>query len=322
MPKISAIMALYNTPYDYLKTTVESILNQTSTDFELIVIDDASSMEYKGFFEQFKDTRIKYFKLEQNAGPGHARNEGIKKAKGEYIAIVDSDDVYMPRRFELQSEFFNKNPDISLCGCNFRFSNRKKLSNIVLNDKSIKAFMLFNSPFSNSTMMFRRKEFAQKNLFYVEDINFGEDYALWIYAMISGIKMANLEDFLMIYTRRPGQLSREKQEKQIAILMKLYQKIFNYIGFEATQEELVLHYSIYSESFEKIESSEKISNWFDKIIEHNTEIKMFDEGTLLDRKNQVLEQYDNAKNRLFKIKIGGYNLCLSKKMNIYLQERN
>ena len=115
MSKISVVMALYNTPYDYLSATVESILNQTFKDFEFIIIDDASHVGHFGygeFFEKFNDNRIKYFKLEKNSGPGHARNEGIKKAIGEYVAIVDSDDVYMPQRLELQAKFFDENPKI------------------------------------------------------------------------------------------------------------------------------------------------------------------------------------------------------------------
>lgn len=321
-PKISAVMALYNTPYNYLQATVESILNQTFADFELIVVDDASTLEYKKFFEKFKDERIKYIKLEKNAGPGNARNVGIKEAKGGFTAITDSDDIYMPERFEIQARFLDNNSDISLIGCTFRFSNRKKLAFVPLGNDDIKTFMLFNSPLNNSTIMFRREEFLNKNLFYTEDINFAEDYELWINAMFSGVKMANLEDFLMIYTRRPGQLSKTKLEKQIAILKKLYKKIFLNVGFEPTQEELDLHYDIYTEKFKQIKNVQQILDWFDKIISCNKELKMFDEEKLIERKEQVVNKYNKIKNRLFKIKIGNCNFCLSKKLMPYVEERD
>lgn len=322
MPKISAVMALYNTPYSYLEITVKSILNQTFKDFELIIVDDASSVDYRGFFEKFSDERIKYLKLEKNAGPGHARNVGIKMAQGQYIAITDSDDVYMPERFEMQAKFLDENPDISLMGCTFRFSNRKRMSFVPIEDKDIRTFMLFNSPLNNSTIMFRREEFAQKNLYYIEDINFAEDYELWINAMFSNVKMANLEDFLMIYTRRPGQLSKAKKEKQIAILKKLYKKMFAHIGLAASVQELDLHYDIYMDKFKKLKSEEQVSAWFDKIIQCNKKLEMFDEESLTNKKNQVLYQYNKYKNRLFKIKIGNHNLCLSKKFTVYIEERD
>lgn len=315
-------MALYNTPYNYLHATVESILNQSLKDFELIIIDDASTIKYKKFFENFNDKRIKYFKLEKNAGPGHARNEGIKKAAGEYVAIVDSDDIYMPKRFELQADFLDKNSDISLLGCTFRFSNKKKLSLMPESNEEIRTFMLFNSPLNNSTIMFRKEVFAQKNLFYSEDINFAEDYELWIKALFSGLKARNLKDFLMIYTRRPGQLSKARKEKQIAILKKIYKKIFSNVGFEASEEDLQLHHNIYLQKFKTVKFPEEISSWFDKIIEHNKKKNFFDEQTLISQKEQALIQYKKIKNRLFKIKIGEYNWCLSKSLKFYIEERD
>ncbi|MFA7658014.1 MAG: glycosyltransferase family A protein [Candidatus Gastranaerophilaceae bacterium] len=322
MPKISAVMALYNTPYKYLKATIESILNQTFADFELIIIDDKSTMEYRGFFEKFNDDRIKYVNLEKNAGPGHARNVGIKMAQGEYIAITDSDDLYMSEKFERQVKFLDENREVSLIGTTFRFSNRKKLSFVPINNDEIRILMLFNSPLNNSTVMFRKEEFARKNLYYIEEINFAEDYELWINAMLAGVRMANLENFLMIYTRRPGQLSKAKKEKQIAILKKLYEKMFLHIGLKTTKEDLDLHYNIYTENFKKIKNPQKISDWFDKIIEHNKKLKMFDEKNLICKKEQKLSIYKKVKNRLFKIKIGGHNLCLSKCLKIYIEERD
>lgn len=321
MSKISAVMALYNTPIEYLQKTVESILNQTFKDFEVIVIDDASTVDYKEFFEQFKDNRIKYFKLDKNAGPGNARNEGIKKASGEYIAIVDSDDIYLPKRFELQSKFFDENPEISLTSTSFRFSNRKKASYIPLKNDEIKVFMLFNSPLCNPSVMFRRKEFAQKNLFYPEGMNFAEDYKLWIKAMFAGVKMANLQDLLMIYTRRKGQLSREKQDSQIKTIKSLYKEILEQMGIEATEKELTLHYNLYSQNFGDVESSDKITNWFDKIIEHNKKLNIFSEEKLIEKKNLTIKQYERVKNRLFKIKIGGFNFCISKNFEMYIEKR-
>lgn len=322
MPKISAVMALYNTPYDYLKITIGSILNQTYDDFELIIIDDASTMEYEEYINEFNDDRIKYFKLEQNSGPGHARNEGIRKAQGEYVAIVDSDDVYMPNRFKLQSEFLDYNPDISLLGATFKYSNNGKVPHVVENDDDIKVFMLFNSPFANPLVMFRRNIFVENNLFYPENINFAEDYELWVDAMFAGLKMANLNDILMIYTRRKNQLSKTRNDAQVLILKSIYKKILLNIGVDASQNELNLHYDIYCEKYDYIKSSEQVSNWFQKIIKANKKVRIFEEKMLFKKQNEVLVSYEKIKNRLFKIKISNYNLCVNKKLKIYIEKRD
>ena len=319
-PNISAVMALYNTPHKLLKKTVKSILNQTFSDFELIVIDDASNLEYKEFFNHFNDDRIKYFRLEHNKGPGYARNEGIKKALGEYVAIVDSDDIYMKNRFEVQKEFLDKHTDISLLSGVFQFSNNKKKSSVMEKDKDIKTFMLFNSALTNAAVMLRTDIFIKKNLFYPEKLTFGEDYSLWLDAMFSGIKMANLNDKLMIYVRRKNQLSKTKMEMQANILKGLYRKIFTHLQLDFSQEEIDLHYNIYAQKCGFM-TSEKISDWFDKIIQHNKNLQIFDEQQLVDKKNQTIENYYKFKTRIFKLKILEYNFCIYKPFKITFEKR-
>lgn len=320
MSKISAVMALYNTEYELLKPTVDSILNQTFADFELIIIDDASQVEYSEFFKNYNDERIKYFKLEKNSGPGHARNEGIKKASGEYVAIVDSDDIYLPQRFEMQAGFLDKNPEISLISCAFKQSNNGKIPPVIEEHEDIKIFMLFNSAFANPAVMFRRKEFIENNLFYPEDKNFGEDYELWINAMFANIKMANLKDVLMIYTRRPGQLSKTKSDKQTEILKELYKKILTRININPTNEELDLHHKIYTQNFDNI-TIEQASKWLDKIIHHDKNFKIYNEQKLINLKDETIQKIEKFKNRLFKIKIGQKNFCISKNFKIYVENR-
>lgn len=320
MPKVSAVMALYNTSYDYLKATVESILNQTFKDFELIIVDDASNIEYKNFFEKFKDERIQYIKLEKNAGPGHARNIGIKSAKGEYIAICDSDDIYLPNRFEVQNEFLDKNTEISLISCAFKQSNNGKISSVKEINEDIKPEMLFNSQLANPAVMFRKNIFLEKNLFYSENINFGEDYELWVNAMFAGIKMANLKDVLMIYTRRKKQLSKTNKNNQTQILKNIYQNIFSHLQMQVSQVEVDLHYNISLENFHSI-TAEEVSFWFDKIIEYNKKINIFNEEKLIKKKNQIFEKINISKNRIFKLKLGSNNLCLYKPFKIILEKR-
>lgn len=321
MPKISAVMALYNTSYDLLDATITSILNQSYKDFELIIIDDDSKIDYTEFLKKFQDSRLKYFKLAQNHGPGYARNEGIKKATGEYIAICDSDDIYLENRFEKQSEFLDKNKEISLLGCNFKLSNSKRKIEVIENNEDIKIFMLFNSPLANPSVMFRREVFIDNNLFYPTDINFAEDYLLWIQAMFKGIKMANLKDVLMIYTRRKNQLSKTKIDEQAKILKTIYSKIFSELKINAQEKDVELHYAINSSKYKEINTEEEIEIWFDKIIEKNLDTKIFDEKKLIARKPLAIEDYKKNKNRFIKIKVGKVNLCLDKKLKFFVEER-
>ena len=100
-PKISVIMPMYNVE-KYIRTSVESVLNQTFGDFELILVDDCSTDRTSEIAKSFKDSRIKVIKTKQNNGmPGPVRNVGLKLACGEYIYFMDSDDAIVPHAFEL-----------------------------------------------------------------------------------------------------------------------------------------------------------------------------------------------------------------------------
>lgn len=302
MPKISAVMALYNTPYNLFEATINSILNQTFSDFELIIVDDKSEIDYSDFLKKFTDSRIKYFKLDENIGPGGARNFGIKKASGDYIAIADSDDIYLEKRFELQADFLEKNPGVSLISGAFGLSNSKRINTLPLSDEEIKVFMLFNSPFANPVVMFRKEVFLNKNLFYPEFLNFAEDYELWINAAFSGIKMANLDDVLMIYTRRANQLSKTKQKNQAEALKDLYKKIFEKLNMPVSKEEIELHYSIETGHYNKTTTIEDIINWFDKVITHNQTSNFLDENLLIEKNNQVIQEFKKSKKTFFGIR--------------------
>lgn len=319
MPKISAIMGLYNTDFEFLKPTVESVLQQSFKDFELIIIDDASTIEYKQFFKSFNDKRIKYHKLEKNSGVGIARNEGIKIAKGKYIAILDSDDIYLPNRFEAQAEFLDKNPEISIVSCALKYSNTGKIPPVVEHDEDIKIAMLFNSVFAGPAVMFRKDVFLEKNLLY-SDIRFAEDYELWIRAMFAGIKMANLKDVLMIYTRRKNQMSKAKKEFQLAYIKGFYKKIFGYLNMPFSLSELDLHYNIYERNIPASDIM-LVSDWFDKIIEYNKTVQLFNGEKLIEFKNKTIEDIRRMNDRIFRIKIGNSNFCIYKPFVFAIEKR-
>lgn len=107
---VSIITPIYNCE-QFLQETIQSVLNQTYTNWELILIDDCSTDNSLSIAETAaqRDSRIRVIKLDQNSGPAVARNIGIKKAKGKYIAFLDSDDMWFPNKLEKQLSFMEKN---------------------------------------------------------------------------------------------------------------------------------------------------------------------------------------------------------------------
>ena len=120
MAKVSVVMPVYNTPDEVLKEAVESILNQTYKDFELLVINNGSYSDIKTVIDKYSDSRIKYYEIKENRGVAAARNLGIEKMSGEYYAVMDSDDIASPDRLEKQVQIFEAEPDVLLCASWFK----------------------------------------------------------------------------------------------------------------------------------------------------------------------------------------------------------
>lgn len=217
MPKLSVILTCYNSKKEYLDECIESILNQTFKDFELLVIDDCSTVPIKDLISEYleKDKRIKYFKTPKNGGPASARNFGIKKAVGEYLSIMDHDDIADLKKFEKQVLFLDEHPDIGVLGGAFkRFPNEKEF-HLLIEDKDITLSMLLNqNEFCHSCVMIRKSLLDTLGITYQTDKVPAEDYALFL-DLIGKTKFHNLSDILIYYRSHETNLSKLNVEKVI-----------------------------------------------------------------------------------------------------------
>lgn len=125
-PMVSIILPTYNRAH-ILRKSIDSVLAQTYTDFELIIIDDCSTDNTKVLIDEYKDERIKYFYSEQNLGAASARNLGASKASAPYLAFQDSDTVWYPNKLELQLEYFKNHPDVSLVFHSYFLEGTKRI---------------------------------------------------------------------------------------------------------------------------------------------------------------------------------------------------
>lgn len=121
MDLISALLPVYNST-DWLKKSIDSILNQTHSNIQLVIIDDGSTVDVKQLVNSFNDARIEYYRKE-HSGLADSLNFGISKCKSEYIARIDADDFCVPERFEKQLKFMKENPGFGICGSNFKVIN-------------------------------------------------------------------------------------------------------------------------------------------------------------------------------------------------------
>lgn len=181
-PKVSVLMTCYNAA-STIEESVRSILAQTFVDFELVVVDDLSSDDSISLIEKIGDPRIKIKKLEMRHRRTKALNQGFKICRGEYIAVLDADDIAHPTRLAKQVNLLDENPKIVAVGT--WFSNINENGDLISRSEfkttsyAIRKSLAFNNILVHSSMMYRRST-AQSLGGYLEDFEYAQDFALWI----------------------------------------------------------------------------------------------------------------------------------------------
>lgn len=218
MAIISVIMSTYNEPAEWLKASIESVLNQSFTDFEFIIVNDNPTRnELKTILHAYriKDDRIIIVENNRNLGPAGAKNKAIEIASGKYIAVMDADDISLPQRLQLQCEFLEKYTQIFLVGSavkiidqNGRF--RAKVVKHTRHEQIRKSLLTGKLAFYHPSIMFRNEEFK-----YREKFDATLDLDLYLILLSANRKFANLKDVLLHYRMSNQSISGAKRRKQI-----------------------------------------------------------------------------------------------------------
>lgn len=219
-PKISVVMPVYNTKAEYLKEAVNSILNQTLADFELLIINDASTKnETLDILNSIRDSRVKIFTFESNQERVKARNFGLEHARGEYIAFMDDDDVSYSSRLEEEFNYLNAHPEVDCLGtwCDIIGEDRESFGQYVhlKGSQQIELYLMFKACyFPTSTVLIRRNKLEQFNIRFRDECLLSEDYDFWL-QMIGKLKFDTLEEILGAYRFHFGNTTHGKLSIQV-----------------------------------------------------------------------------------------------------------
>lgn len=283
-PLVSCVMSTYER-YDYLQESVDSILNQTYRNFELIVV-----LEYcknqtiiEKMLKKLNDSRIKIIKNTERVGFAESLNIGIKAAKGKYIARMDDDDISHPTRFERQVEFLENHKDVGICGTSGDFFGKYQGNIPVKTDpETLKVTTLFKTPFIHPTVMMRKDMIKHYNLYYDKNY-FTEDYELWSRA-VNCFKISNIDCSLLDYrcsdtNSTAGQNEIKIHDSHKAIMKNQLKKYLNLdltnneietiqlrkdiITNSANQKEIIC---LRKEVLKKIINANNITNYYDKKV--------------------------------------------------------
>lgn len=245
--KVSFIMPIYNAE-KYVQQAIESVLNQTYKNFELILVDDISTDSTMECLKKYKDERIRILHNDKNAGIAYSRNRGMDAATGEYIALMDDDDISMPERLEKQVMFLEEHPEIDFVGGKYQLIDKN--GNILYEEKKayknplyIKALFLFQNIYSNGEMMFRKDTIDRNQIRYAENQYGMEDFKFWIECSKIG-KFSTIDEVFLQHrvheqsetVRNKMNMLRERERHRMEL--QRYSMILS--GFSISEEELVI----------------------------------------------------------------------------------
>lgn len=229
-PLISVIMPVYNSEA-YIKESLESILNQTVSDFEFLIIDDASTDKTLDYIKSYNDSRIHLIEKPMNTGYTNSLNLGFKLAKGKYVARMDGDDISLPGRFAKQVAFLEENPEVVACGSFCYRIGENRILCTPEKHETIKLALLRENVLVHPSVMMRNDALEKLTIVYDVTKEPAEDYDLWVRLLPIG-KLHNLQEVLLNYRVHNNQVTKKRSEQQINSASSTKLHLLGYLNVE------------------------------------------------------------------------------------------
>ena len=270
IPLISVVMPVYNVQA-FVGQAVESILRQTFAQFELLIIDDCSTDGTVDIVEKFKDERIVVIKKSQNTGLVASLNIGLEKARGEFIARMDGDDISDALRLEKQLAYLHQHPDIDICGTAYRLIGSEGEVYFPATHDEIKFYMLDFCPMGHPTVIMRKSFITRHQLKYDEAFTGAEDYELWTRCIWLG-KIANMTDILLSYREHAHQASKIIKPLQIENSEICRVNMLRCLWENASLTDCYTREFLFQDvTLNNMEELNAIVQWMDNIVKKNKE---------------------------------------------------
>lgn len=268
--KVTVLLSVYNGE-DYIKNAIISVLEQTYTDFDLLLMDDGSTDKSAEIIHSFEDDRIKYIKNEQNMGLTKTLNKGLNLIEGEYIIRMDSDDICYPERFEKQIKYMDENKHLVVSGSNvrqFSATGWDYKTNVNTKPEEIRTELLFNCPLKHPSVIMRNSIIKKENYQYSTEHIATEDFGLWR-KISEKYDLGNLKNVLMDYRIHDQGISvqaNKKRESRDKAHILIYKESFDRLGIAYTDKDLTLFRCFVTHSLEfSEENSKQLSDFLFKI---------------------------------------------------------
>lgn len=227
---VTVVMSAYHEEIKHLRMAVESILKQTYTKFEyIIILDDPNNNELKMVLEEYAelDKRIRFIVNDKNRGLTFCRNKAISCANGDYIAIMDADDIAEPNRLKIETQYLLDHDE---CGIVFgnaiiidEDNNQIRNCNYMIDDRRINKIITFTNLIMNPTSMIRKSVYKQIGGY--REIHYAEDYDFWLRCCSEKVVFHHINEYVLMYRERQDSISHQNAARSFYItdyVKKLY----------------------------------------------------------------------------------------------------
>lgn len=326
-PFISVVMGCYNNE-DTIAESIKSILNQTFSDFEFIIIDDCSKDNTVKIINSFNDSRIVLITNDVNMGLGYSLNLGLNLSRGKYVARMDADDISSYSRFQKQINYLEHHPDVICLG-----SGAKKIGDIswfsrifspnitpVCSCEEIKAWLLMGTPILHPSVMMNNQLLKKYDLNYNPKFRRAQDYEFWTRMIWKG-NLINIQEKLVSYRYSSKQVSCVYAKEQIVLSKIMYQRMLSkLLGRQLSDIEIETHYLFVRKSNLNVNEYLRVKSWLNYLYPFIIKSDQFDRNCVIDSFSRrwcvVCRDYCGIFKRFFEyINMKGYWKC---KYLIYL----
>lgn len=264
----------------YIGEAIDSVLSQTFTDFELIIVDDGSTDNSLNLIEAYDDPRIECLSRTENLGLAVTRNEGVVAASGQYIAMLDSDDIARPTRLEVQSAYLDENPNIGVVGSwvDVIDEDGKIVGDMWRSETrspKLPGALLFHNCFTQSSVMIRRSLLGSAP--YRLDFPPAEDYDLWA-RLASVTQLANIPRPLVKYRYHQSGTSRKKTVLSESATVKVIRRQLKKLGLTPDSDEMQIHRRLgKGQGCDDLVTFDAAEKWLKRLLLANQQARIYDE---------------------------------------------
>ena len=266
--KVSCLLTTYNTKEKYLIQAIQSVLNQTYTNFEILIVDDGSDIPVTETLKGIQDDRITIYTNETNMGQVYSRNFMFEKMVGEFMAVLDGDDTFEKTKLEEQVNYLNKHPECDILACQMNYLSTTKKTNpfikISKKPEEYKVKLFWQDERLVHSSIIVRSEFIKKNnVQYNKKYTYATDYGFYVECAKHNGRFAILNKYLVNYRIHSDQITNKHRATSSKDGCGIYYDLLDNLNITPTEKEKEIHLAL--RNYIK-ESPEDIYNWYIKLL--------------------------------------------------------